>query len=247
MVTITFHGNLKELLAAGYRDTGVVSFNLDRLASIKDVVEAYGVPHPEITRITVNGLEVDFAWLAGPDDRIDVEPIAPPFDVLSPSRLRPHPLPDIRFAVDVNVGKLASLLRLLGFDTLYQKYLPDAELAKAAVSEARILLTRDRRLLKRKIITFGHLIRAIDPVEQLQETVNLFQAAALIRPFSRCLRCNGILIEVAKDEIIHRLETLTIKYYHLFYTCRGCGQIYWQGSHQENMRNLLKRLHLGQE
>lgn len=238
-ITLVFHGNLQDLLPAGLAKDGAVEHSFDRRASIKDVVESLGVPHPEIERLAVNGQEVGFDYIVLDGDRVQVWPLSRPVDVFTPTVLRPIPLAALVFVVDVNVGKLAALLRMAGFDTAYQHDFIDVEIARIAEKESRILLTRDCNLLKRKSVSFGHLVRAVKPLEQLLEVVRLFQLEDKLRPFSRCMRCNQPLAPVAKEMVLHRLEPLTKRYYDTFYFCAVCDKVYWPGSHRQKMLEYL--------
>ncbi len=234
-ITLTFHGNLRELLARRLAGAAQVRHTLERRASVKDVVESFGIPHPEIAEITANGRQIGLDALVADHDAIEIWPLTPLCDVLTPTVLRPEPLPRLAFMVDINVAKLAGLLRMAGFDTLYDPDLTDGDLAETAAVEKRILLTRDRNLLKRKNVEFGHLVREIEPRQQWLEVIQLYGLADKLRPFSRCLRCNGPLVPVDKTKILHRLEPLTIKYYDLFHRCADCDRVYWPGSHRERM------------
>ncbi|MCX5870197.1 MAG: hypothetical protein NTY00_06120 [Deltaproteobacteria bacterium] len=236
---INFWGNLKELLRPPFRGVKRVEYELSRQASVKDIVESFGVPHTEVGRLTVDGRDISFSSPGSDDDRLDVYPLCPPVDVLTPTLMRPEPLAGITFAVDVNVGKLASLLRMAGFDTFYQNYISDPELIEVAVQEKRIVLSRDKDLLKRKELVFGYLVREIYPEKQLAEVVHLFGIKEQMKPLSRCMRCNGLLQAVEKEQILDQLEPLTQKYYHSFRQCRRCHTIYWPGSHRDKMLRLL--------
>jgi len=218
----------------------VVSFHPQRRTSIKDLIESFGIPHPEIEKIAVNGKEVDFAYIVENSIRIDVFPISAYSNFFKPSLLRPNPLDFHRFVVDINVAKLASKLRQLGFDTLLPRNFDDTGLAAIAGCQRRILLTRDCNLLKRKIVEFGHLVRAASPNEQLVEIIKLFGLKDKIKPYSRCFQCNGLLDPVAKEDILPLLEPLTKKYYNVFHRCIDCKKIYWSGSHREKMDEILQ-------
>jgi hypothetical protein len=128
---------------------------------------------------------------------------------------------------------------MAGFDTCYLKSVPDSELAEVARQEGRILLSKDKDLLKRKMITFGRLVREVTPEKQLCEIIELYGLKQMLQPFSRCLRCNNVLQPVEKQKILDRLEPLTIKYYNSFYMCGRCRNIYWPGSHREKMVTTL--------
>lgn len=240
--TITFCGWLGELAGRRRADAPTVSYPAERRASVKDVIEALGVPHTEVGRLMANGVEIDFSSLLAPDDTITVEPLTPPVDVTMATRLRPAPLPAVRFLIDHNVAKLAARLRMAGFDTHFNPDWHDEKLAEECGKQQRILLTRDVQLLKRKTVEHGHLVRESLPTRQLAEILHFYGLAEKVLPFGRCLRCNALLSEVAKADILHHLEPLTQKYYHSFRRCPGCGRIYWAGSHHAKMVRLLAEL-----
>jgi len=213
--------------------------HFDRRASVKDMIEALGVPHPEIELILVNGEPVDFSYIVSDGDRISVYPMFEALDIASLVRLRDAPLRDPRFVVDCNLGRLARYLRLLGFDCLYDNGFTDEAIAAISQEQQRIVLTRDRRLLHRKAISHGLFVRAEQPRDQVREVLRRLDLYALSRPFSRCARCNGLLAPVEKDAIAGRLQPKTRRYYDDFLQCRDCGQLYWQGSHHERSRRLI--------
>ncbi len=237
---LRFHGSLRELLKPRFRAHGQVHFAAKRRASVKDVIESQGPPHTEIGRIVSDQGEQNFDLLLAGGETLDILPVEPPMDVRRACALRPVPLPEVRFVVDVNAGKLATLLRLLGFDTAYGNALEDAEVAALAADEQRIVLSKDRGLLKRKAISHGRLIRNEDPELQLAETLHFFGLHPPYAPFSRCLRCNTPLHPVAKEKIIHRLLPLTKKYFNEFHICPDCRRIYWPGSHHDQMLARLR-------
>jgi hypothetical protein len=211
-------------------------------ASIKDMIEAIGVPHTEIDLILVNGQAVDFSYLVQDRDCISVYPVFESLDISAVTNLRKQPLREAKFVLDVHLGKLASYLRLLGFDTLYRNDFSDAELAEISNRERRILLTKDRRLLKRRIVTHGYCIRETAPKKQLLEVLKRFDLFKAFDPFSRCLACNTPLYEISKDAISHRLPPQVKTQFDQFVCCPGCGKIYWQGFHYDKMKNFVETL-----
>ena len=240
-----FHGELRDLLGRRVRDadgTGRVTWPVTRRASVKDVIEALGPPHTEVGAIEADGRAVGFGHLVGPGERIDVHPVTAPFDVLRPSPLRPEPLPRVAFLVDANVGRLAGLLRALGLDTAHDPSLDDPALARLAAQEGRILLSRDRLLLRRNAVTYGRLVRAHDPDAQLLEVLRFFGLKPPFAVFSRCLRCNDPLVPVPKAEIMDRLLPLTKRYFTEFRRCPSCDRVYWAGSHHERMLERVERV-----
>ncbi len=128
---------------------------------------------------------------------------------------------------------------MLGIDTLYRNDYEDAELADIAHTEQRVLLTRDRGLLKRTIVTYGFCVRQTEPRAQFVDVVRRYKLSAEAAPWSLCVRCNGLLQPVEKADILNLIEPKTKRYYEDFHRCTECGQIYWRGSHHERMREFL--------
>ncbi len=143
---------------------------------------------------------------------------------------------------DVNLGRLARLLRLLGFDACGGPVTPRIGLRDISLAEQRILLTRDRPLLKRRALTHGLFVRSEDAEEQTLEVLRRLHLSQRLAPFTRCARCNGTLAAVTKDEVIDQLQPLTRRYYNDFSRCAGCGQVYWPGSHHERLLRLVDGL-----
>jgi uncharacterized protein with PIN domain len=208
--------------------------------SIKDTIEALGIPHPEVELIIKNGEAVDFSESVTENDHWSIYPHFSSLEITE-QKLRPL-LAITRFILDVHLGKLATQMRLLGFDTLYKNNFSDSELAQLSHQQQRILLTRDIALLKRALITYGYWLRHQDPQLQLQEVLHRFALFSSISPFKRCLRCNGLIMPIKKADIQEQLEPLTRKYYHQFYRCTSCYQIYWQGSHYTKLKQWVKKI-----
>lgn len=240
-VRFRFYEELNDFLPPDRRKVEF-SHHFDRRTSIKDMIESFGVPHPEIDLILVNGQSVDFSYIVADGDRISVYPVFECLDISPLTRLRPKPLRNPRFVVDCNLGRLARYLRLLGLDTLYQNNYTDDEVAHISQQQHRIVLTRDRRLLLRKIISHGLFVRAVQPRQQVREVLARLDLYRNVRVFTRCTHCNAVLQSVEKQRIEHRLQPKTRKYYYQFVQCPGCGQIYWQGSHHSRAQRLIDAL-----
>lgn len=235
---IRFYAELNDFLPRRRR---FVTFEhaFDGQPSIKDMIESLGVPHTEIDLILVNGESVDFSYLVQNGDRVSVYPVFETFDIVPVLRLRPEPLRVVKFVLDIHLGRLAAYLRMLGFDTLYRNDYEDAELARISSEEQRVLLTRDVGLLKRSMVTHGYFVRAAHPQRQLAEVVRHLDLYRMIRPFARCIKCNGEVEPVSEESIAGRLPTDAAAYYNDFRVCRACGQIFWKGSHYERMQRLI--------
>lgn len=238
-VTIRCHAELNDFLLRERQHT-TFTVPCAEHASIKNLVEAAGVPHPEVGMLLVNGAPVDFTYMVRPGDAIEVYPCTA--EPVPASLLLRPPLTALRFILDTHLGRLAAYLRMLGFDTLYRNDFDDPELARLAHDESRILLTRDLGLLKRSLVIYGYFVREIVPENQLREVVQRFRLAEAVASFERCTRCNGLVQPVEKAQIDHLLEPRTRQFYDIFHQCQTCGQIYWQGSHFVHMQSVIERV-----
>jgi len=234
-----FYAELNDFLPQERRFV-TFTYPFDLSPSVKDAIEALGVPHTEVDLILANGESVDFSYVLRDDDRISVYPVFESIDITPLVRVRPRPLRQTRFVLDTHLGRLAVYLRMLGFDTLYRNDYRDEELARISSEERRILLTRDRGLLKRNAVTRGYCVRSTEPRQQLIEVLRRFDLFGSLAPFQRCLRCNGTLQPVRKEEVINRLPPRTRRYYDEFRICIRCGQIYWKGSHYQRMQRFAE-------
>ena len=221
----TFDQDLLALLP-GKRRRNPLLYEFRGPQSTKHLIEALGIPHTEVASVSVGGIPRALAYLVRDGDRLEVHGGA--------AMERPQSEP--RFVIDGHLGRLAAGLRMLGLDCLYQGQVPDDQLYEEALAEARYLLTRDRRLLMRKSLVLGYLVRSLDPQVQLAEVSRRFGLARWAAPFRRCIRCNHLLEPVEKNAVLDRLEPLTRTYFDDFRLCPSCKQIYWKGSHFERMQ-----------
>jgi len=234
-----FYEELNDFLLSVNRKTSFL-FSFKGNPAVKNAIEELGVPHAEVDMILVNGNSVDFSYRLRNGDRVSVYPVFESLDVSNLQRLRPEPLREPKFILDVHLGRLSKYLRLCGFDTLFERDLNDREIVSISVSERRIILTRDRDLLKSRLVTHGYWIRSRGSEEQLKEVLRRFDLKNDLRLFTRCLECNGMMHDVPKEEIIDQLMQKTRDYYSDFRKCGGCGKIYWQGSHYERMKKFIQ-------
>lgn len=234
-----FYEELNDFLPPERRKRSFVA-DCARGATVKQAIEALGVPHTEVELILVNGASVDFGHRITEGDRVAVYPMFEALDVGPLVRVRERPLRRPRFIADAHLGALARRLRMLGFDTLYRNDLGDAEMARIAAEEGRVVLTRDRDLLMHRAITHGCYLRAERPAEQLREIMDRLDLYREARPFSRCMACNHPLgepqAEPPPDVPDHA------RHHGAYRRCPGCRRTYWEGSHMRRMRTAVAAL-----
>ena len=239
---LRFHHDLQMLLKKNH-DGKMVEYTLKRRASLKDIIESLGIPHTEVGQILLKNMELGFGFIPVGSEVIDILPFSEKISVLTPILLRPRAICSLKFMVDINVQKLARNLRIIGFDTTLVPDMRLVEIGNAATDQQRILLTRNRELLKCNTVIHGHLVRSEYHVIQLQEVIRLYKLKLHMNPFSRCIACNGDLMPVSKQDIIQNLEPLTQKYFNSFKCCNTCGKIYWQGSHHKQLLKFIAEVH----
>ena len=215
--------------------------------TVKDLIESFRVPHVEADLVLVNGESVDFAYQVRDGDRISVYPVFERFDIGAVNHLRPEPLREPRFVADVHLGTLARRLRILGFYTEYDNQADDEYLAARAAGEGLILLTRDRQLLMRKIVSHGLYVKETHPFEQVREVVARLDLYAKLRPFSRCVSCNGLLRDLEPgtlqwEESKYQIPKGVLKWCTVYRRCEDCGKVFWKGSHLKRLNHLLAQL-----
>ncbi|HVO74648.1 MAG TPA: Mut7-C RNAse domain-containing protein [Ignavibacteriaceae bacterium] len=204
--------------------------------SVKDMIESLGVPHIEIDLILVNGISVDFNYIVREKDEITVYPVFESFDISGIQHLREKPLRTMKFITDVHLGALTKYMRMLGLDTVYKNDYHREDIIKISVKEKRVILTKDRELLKRNEITHGYWIRSNKIEEQLKELIERFHLKNEINEFARCLICNTQLINIDKKEVQEKIPPKVNEHQNEFYYCSNCNKIYWKGTHYEKMR-----------
>ncbi len=242
LVHLRFYEELNEFLSPERRK---VRFEKQLLlpTTVKDLIQSCGVPHTEVDLILVNGNSVDFDYRVGDGDDVSVYPVFETLDISDVTRLQERPLRRLRFVADSHLGKLVRRLRLLGLDVTFDKHVRGRELIEQAVSQKRVLLTRNRQLLMANIVQRGYCVRSDQPDEQVVEVIRRFDLGNNLKPFSRCLRCNGLLKPVPKEDVLHRLPPMTRETYDKFFQCQNCRKIYWPGSHFEKLEQFVETVH----
>jgi hypothetical protein len=229
-VRFRFHGELNDFLLPAHRNREFEAV-IGHTDTLKHVVESLGAPHTAIASIHANGEGAEWSQRPREGDLVEVFP-----------HTAPLPRPQTGFVLDGHLGRLAAYLRMLGFDTWYERNAQDPQLASVAAREKRLLLTRDVGLLKRNEVERGYWVRATAPLAQLREVNDRCGLYPYIRPFTRCMGCNGDLQPIAKHEIADRLPPRVRETQTEFTRCVNCGRVFWPGSHYARMRGWIGEL-----
>ena len=220
-----FYEELNDFLAKELRRKAF-SYEFKGRPSIKETVEAVGVPHTEIDLILVDGESMGFDYRLHGGEHVSVYPVFESLDITPLVHLRSKPLRKTKFVAHGHLGKLAHKLRLLGFDTLFRNDYSDSEIVELSLQENRIILTRDQGILKYSAVSHGYRIRNNEPAEQLKEVVTRLQLEDNLKPFTRCVNCNGSLHSVDKSLLQERLPKVTLQFSSDFVECECCRSNY---------------------
>ncbi len=196
--------------------------------SLKDIIEGSGVPHTEVGKIYFEKDEACLSMMIDKSGKLTVYP-------REPESIEG----EVKFILDVHLGTLARYLRMMGFDTLYDNSYDDPEIVETALSQGRIILTRDRGILKRKSVRKGCLIKNDKPRLQLHEVLRRYSLYKRIEPLTRCFKCNGRINPVPKEEVAQFVPEKSKNAFHEFFLCEKCKMVYWKGSHYERFRHLI--------
>jgi uncharacterized protein with PIN domain len=210
--------------------------------SVKDAIEAQAVPHTEVDLIIVDQKSVDFDYRLMDGDRVAVYPVFESMDISPLNHLRPEPLRKIRFAVDRNLADLARWLRLLGLDVHCDIRLNKSAFRTRAIQDKRVILTSDRQILKQKDVTHGYYIRSGKRSQRIREILKRFELEDQLKPFTRCMICNGRLTSVDKKSCEGQVPERVHKNFDRFKQCETCRKIYWEGSHYTRMLEKLDEI-----
>lgn len=218
------------------------SFSWDGDVTVADLIAALALSCEEVDLVLRNGESASLAAPVSAGDRVALFPVFESFDIRPVQRVRKDPLRRPRFILDVHLGKLASHLRMLGFDAACEPAADDEALIRQSLDEGRILLSRDRALTAHIRLTRAFAIRSEDPHQQLSDVVRRFQLQGLFRPFTRCLRCNQPLISIDREKVLAVVPPRVRDSQTEFHRCPACLRVYWAGTHQDRMREFIDRL-----
>lgn len=229
-IHVEFAPELHLFLPNGRR-AGARAVTTDGVSTLGHVVESLGVPLTEVGALVVDGHQVPVSHVPAAGESVVVRPVE------RPQRVPGAPL---RFLLDVHLGTLARRLRLLGVDTAYESTdIGDPALAARSAAEKRVMLSRDRGLLRRRELWAGAFVYSTRPDEQLRDMLDRFRPE--LRPWTRCTACNGLLKEATKEEVADQLEGGTQRSYDVFAQCTRCGRAYWKGAHHEQLVAIVER------
>ncbi|MFF5422211.1 Mut7-C RNAse domain-containing protein [Streptomyces misionensis] len=217
------------LFVAHERRRGRTAVVTDGSSTLGHVVESLGIPLTEAGQILVDGRPVPVSHIPGAGELVEVRAVE-----------RPQHIPGapLRFLLDVHLGTLARRLRLLGVDAAYESEdIGDPALAALSARERRVMLSRDRGLLRRRELWAGAYVYSDRPDEQLRDVLERF--APPLAPWTRCTACNGELSGADKDAVRERLEQGTEKTYDVFAQCVACERVYWRGAHHARLEAIV--------
>ncbi|MEU7579360.1 Mut7-C RNAse domain-containing protein [Streptomyces sp. NPDC041068] len=228
-ILVSFAPELALFVPHGRRD-GATTAVTDGASTLGHVVESLGVPLTEVGALVVDGREVTAGHVPAAGENVAVRAVT-----------RPQPVPGapLRFLLDVHLGTLARRLRLLGVDAAYESTdIGDPALATRSADERRVLLSRDRGLLRRRELWAGAYVYSDRPDDQLRDVLGRF--APELAPWTRCTACNGTLRAATKDEVADLLEGGTRGTYDVFAQCGDCARVYWRGAHHDRLEAIVE-------
>lgn len=227
-IQISFAPDLRLFVSADRRP-GRTAVATDGASTLGHVVESLGAPLTEVGRLLVDGRPVEVSHIPSAGETVEVEGVERPQQV---------PGAPLRFLLDVHLGTLARRLRLLGVDAAYESEdIGDPALAALSAKERRVMLSRDRGLLRRRELWAGAYVYSDRPDDQLRDVLERF--APVLAPWTRCTACNGQLTDADKDSVRERLEHGTEKTYDVFARCTACERVYWRGAHHARLEAIV--------
>jgi uncharacterized protein with PIN domain len=245
-ITIRFYEELNDFLQ-NYPIKKDIEYSFDKSQSVKTIIGRFGVPCVEVDLVLVNGISRGFDYIIKDGDRISVYPMFERYSIKTLTELRSEPLRETKFVLDVHLGKLTRHLRLLGFDAEYDPNMENSNLAEISKDYNRVLLTRNRQLLKLYDVERGLNIHNSDPFLQVVEVLGRLDLWDNVKPFSRCIICNGAIIDVKKEDkefphIFAKLPPKVQSWGKEIFICTVCGKTYWKGSHYEKLSLLVEKI-----
>jgi uncharacterized protein with PIN domain len=238
-----FYEELNDFLPAERRKVSF-RYSFHGTPAVRDTIQAIGVPHTAVDLVLVNGRSVGFDHRLHGGERVAVYPVFERLDISPIVRLRPEPLRQTRFILDVHLGRLARYLRMLGFDSAWRCDWSDSQIVDRALLDQRIILTRDVGILKQKRVSHGYWLRHTQPEKQLAEVIEALDLSSQVKPFTRCMVCNGLIRSANQETLKGMVDAEILARFQQFWRCADCGKVYWQGSHYQRMLRVVRRIDL---
>jgi uncharacterized protein with PIN domain len=192
--------------------------------SIKDIIEKCGVSSTKVDLVLINGKSENFNYIFQDGDRVSVYPVFESLNIQNVTQLRRFPLRRIQFIADIHLKDIVKPMRMLGFDIDFNGSYTTQDIIGKSIREKRIILTKRKKLLKSKSITHGMLIRPGTPVEQVKYIIDDLDIKDRIKPFSRCLRCNGLLESEFTGKSLNRISPVTKSGCEKDILCKFCDE-----------------------
>jgi uncharacterized protein with PIN domain len=237
-ITIRCYAELNDFLPSDRKQRSF-TLSVKEPVTVGEVIEILGIPLSEVDMVTVNSQPVGRSYRPLENDYISVYPTFETFDISSQKTAQKQPLRITMFILDAHLGKLARYLRMLGFDTLYRNDYSDEEIIEIAREQKRIILTRDKLLLRSPRVNHGYYVRAIEKHGQLKEVVAKFDLYSQFKSFTRCMTCNTALLSKTKETIRDRVDPGIYSCFSEFFYCPACDKVFWKGSHFARMERII--------
>lgn len=238
MIRINVHGSLTDFLSGEKVEKCSLTVSFELNPSIKDLIEAEGIPHTALYKIKANNKEKGLSYNVESGDNID----AFPFEMVDPENIDSIYSSPSAFIANGHLAKLGRNLRLLGLDTLIEDKAGDIEIIRISNNDKRMILTRDLDLLRHGSAKYGYWMRNEQPDRQLQEILSRFDLQDKLKPFSRCMACNGQLEETTLSEVSDKVPPKVKEWCKQFHRCKSCGKVYWKGSHYDKLKERVEQL-----
>jgi hypothetical protein len=154
--------------------------------------------------------------------------------------MKEYPGDALRFTADLMLKRLAKYLRALGYDTLFDEQLSDAEMRDISITDNRILLTRDQDLYEQTHELHALHVTSQHPTEQFAEVAAQYSVTFNESRFmSRCLECNSMLVEMSPEDVQEDVPPRVYERQDQFFKCEQCDQLFWHGDHVKRLREKL--------
>jgi hypothetical protein len=240
-ITVRCFAELNDFLPSGQKQIPF-TLTVKEPVTVGEVAVILGIPLSEVDLVTVNGTPTGRSYRPLDHDYLAIYPVFENFDISPLQTVQKKPLRITRFILDAHLGKLARYLRMLGFDSLYRNDYSDEEIIETARDQKRIILTRDKLLLRSPRVSHGYYVRSVEKHAQLTEIVKKFDLCSQFKSFSRCMTCNTELLPMSKETVRDRIDPDIYGCFDKFYHCPSCDKYFWRGSHFERMERLIREL-----